>query len=302
MYHRRPSLFWPIILIGIGVIFLLNNLGYIHGNPWTIIWQFWPVLLIVIGLDILFGRRSAVGSLISAALALAVVGFVIWLLVAAPAINLPGINFGGELKQERIDHLLNNIQTANVKLDFSTGDNRLYPLGDSGQLIEGDISHYGTLRFNVDESGDRADVRLDTEGSVNLFGFAAPERWEVGLNQRVTYELEVNLGAGQADLDLTRFKLSGGQIDLGVGSAEMQLPSAGKFTLHIKGGVGSLKIIAPREIALRAEVNTGIGSFNNNSRLRSIGEDVYETEGFRSADNAITLIVDVGVGSVTIQD
>ena len=28
----RPSLFWPIVLIGVGVIFLLSNLGVITSN------------------------------------------------------------------------------------------------------------------------------------------------------------------------------------------------------------------------------------------------------------------------------
>ncbi len=32
MYRTGPRLFWPIILIGVGVIFLLNNLGVITGE------------------------------------------------------------------------------------------------------------------------------------------------------------------------------------------------------------------------------------------------------------------------------
>ena len=302
MTYRRPSLFWPIILIGVGVIFLLNNLDVIRGNPWTILWQFWPVLLIVIGLDILVGRRSAAGSLISALLAVALVGFVIWLLIAAPTINWPGINLGGELKQERVAYDLGDIRSATAEISFSTGQNQLYALSDSGKLIEADIQHYGDLEWTIQPSGDRADIHVGERGSVQIFGFAAPERWNVGLNPRVSYALDVSLGAGEATLDLSRLSLTGGSVDVGVGSAEVRLPDAGRFTLRINGGVGSLRIIASRETALRAEVNTGIGSFNNDSRLRSIGGDVYETEGFSSAQNAITLIIDVGVGSVTIQD
>ena len=55
MHQRRGvRLFWPIILIGVGSILLLSNLGVITGNPWTIILQLWPVLLIAGGL-----RREA---------------------------------------------------------------------------------------------------------------------------------------------------------------------------------------------------------------------------------------------------
>lgn len=303
MYHRRPSLFWPIILIGVGVIFLLNNLGIIQGNPWALIVQFWPVLLIVIGLDILFGRRTAAGSVISATLAVLVIGGVIWLLAARPHINLPGVDLGGELTRESISHPLGDIQSAEVSIDFSSGENRLYALGDSPSLIEGDLAHYGQLRFSVSErSGNAATVRLGSERRISIVGLATSEDWQVGLNTRPTYDLEINLGMGHAELDLSRFKLSGGRVNAGVGSAEVNLPATGKFRLRIDGGVGSLRIVAPSGLGLRAEVNTGVGSFNAGSRLRTVGADVYETEGFSSAENAITLDIDIGVGSVTIDD
>ena len=46
----------PIILIGLGVIFLLHTLGY-----WSLdrILRFWPVLMIVAGLYLLYGRLVA---------------------------------------------------------------------------------------------------------------------------------------------------------------------------------------------------------------------------------------------------
>jgi len=45
---RPRSITGPLILVAIGVIFLLNNLG--HDLPlWSLFWDYWPVLLIVIG-------------------------------------------------------------------------------------------------------------------------------------------------------------------------------------------------------------------------------------------------------------
>ncbi len=300
MYYRRPSLFWPIVLIGIGVILLLNNAGVIQGNPWTLIWQFWPVLLIVIGLDILLSRRSAAGSIISAALALLLVGGVIWLLVARP--NLPGLTFGGELQTSRVEYPLNEIRSADVTIDFSTGKSELHALSDSPNLVEADLQHYGTLDTDFRASGSHADLRIGTDGAISVFGFAEGEQWNIGLHPRVMYDLDLNLGVGEATLDLSQLTLSGGRMNVGVGATEVRLPSAGRFTLRIDGGVGELRIRAPRDVALHAEVDTGVGQFSTGSRLRSIGDNLYETEGFGSAENAITLIIDVGVGSVTVQD
>lgn len=47
----QNSLFWPVVLITIGVVFLLRNLGSLNGDAWEVILNLWPLLLIVLGLD-----------------------------------------------------------------------------------------------------------------------------------------------------------------------------------------------------------------------------------------------------------
>ena len=48
-------MFFGLISIVIGIIFLLKNLGYISGAAWSIIW---PAILIMIGLWILLKRKD----------------------------------------------------------------------------------------------------------------------------------------------------------------------------------------------------------------------------------------------------
>ena len=100
-YQRGIRLFWPIVLIGVGSILLLTNLGVITGNPWAIIFQLWPVLLIALGLEILLGGSTGWRAVMSALLGLALVGGILWVLIAQPAI--PGLNFGSS-----------NLQTTNI--------------------------------------------------------------------------------------------------------------------------------------------------------------------------------------------
>ncbi|MDE3195510.1 MAG: hypothetical protein KGN84_04145, partial [Acidobacteriota bacterium] len=45
---RQRSITGPVILVLIGIVFLLNNLG--HNLPiWSLAWDYWPLLLVVIG-------------------------------------------------------------------------------------------------------------------------------------------------------------------------------------------------------------------------------------------------------------
>ncbi len=46
----RHQLFWPIVLIGAGVYFLLHNLGLVRDEI------FWPLVLIAIGLWLIVRR------------------------------------------------------------------------------------------------------------------------------------------------------------------------------------------------------------------------------------------------------
>ena len=57
----RVSVFWPLILIGLGVVLLLSNMHYLPGNVWDWVWRLWPVILIAWGLDALI-RLEFVGA------------------------------------------------------------------------------------------------------------------------------------------------------------------------------------------------------------------------------------------------
>ena len=56
-----PGFIWPLILVFLGIVFLLSNLGIWEEDLWENIWQLWPVIFIVLGLDSLFRRYEVVG-------------------------------------------------------------------------------------------------------------------------------------------------------------------------------------------------------------------------------------------------
>jgi hypothetical protein len=75
------------VLIGVGVALLLSNLGYLDWSAWTVLWRLWPLLLVALGIELLIGRRSVVGTIISGVLILALVAGAIALAVFAQ--NIP---------------------------------------------------------------------------------------------------------------------------------------------------------------------------------------------------------------------
>jgi uncharacterized integral membrane protein len=58
MSRSGHSVFWGIILLLFGVLFLLDNLDLMYFDFWDFIGKWWPVILIVVGLSLIFKRKS----------------------------------------------------------------------------------------------------------------------------------------------------------------------------------------------------------------------------------------------------
>jgi lia operon protein LiaF len=46
---KRESLFWGLIILALGMLFLMKNFGF-EINVWHLIGKYWPLVLIYIGL------------------------------------------------------------------------------------------------------------------------------------------------------------------------------------------------------------------------------------------------------------
>jgi hypothetical protein len=62
--ERRPrSIFFPLVLIVLGVVFLMRNTGVITGDVWDTLLRLWPLVLVAIGFDSLIQKQGLVGSI-----------------------------------------------------------------------------------------------------------------------------------------------------------------------------------------------------------------------------------------------
>ena len=310
--RRPPSLFWPLVLIGAGVMLLLSNLGYLPWQSWNVLWRLWPLLLVAIGIDLLIGRRSVVGTIVSTLLILLLIGGAVAVVLFAQ--NIPALV---ELAQpvgsrtERVEYALAGVERASVTIDWTSAPGYLSALRDSPNLIEGDITYRGQLTFDVDVRGDQADVKLDSRLAAPRFGpfdFGswAEERWDVKLSPNVPLDLTLDAGSGPCDFDLSGLQVSGLFLDGGSGSIDLALPSDSTFEARIEGSSGSLAIILPESVGAQVVLDSGSGSFRPDERFRLVegerGDDgVWETDNFRTAEHTILLEIDQGSGSISIR-
>jgi hypothetical protein len=308
--YRRHSLFWPIALIGFGVLLLLSNLGYFPATGWAVLWRFWPIALIALGLDVMIGRRTTGGAIASAFLLLILVGLAIGAALFAEQIPvLVELAKPAVLQYDHIEHPMNDVERAKVTIDWTSAPGQLEALQDSNNLIEGDIAYRGDLIFNVTQTNEHATVLLNTylQGvAYGVYDFNdAKASWAVGINPKVTYELYLDVGSGSCDFNLSDLDLEYLGIDGGSGSITLSLPRS-NFSGHIDGGSGSMTVIVPENVGLRLEIDRGSGSVNLDDSYVVISGDmndkaVWQTIGYSSAEYQIVLQIDQGSGSLHVR-
>ena len=324
--HRYRSFFWPMLLIGAGLIWLLANLGIIRPTSLEALISLWPLILIVIGLDLLFGRRSPViGGLIGLLAILAVLA----VLIAGPALGLPTASVG-VLQTRTLTEPVNGATSADVILDFSSQPVSLHPVKSAANLLEAQIEYYGGLSYASTGSAARK-ISLTPSGGFSFFlGSDANARWDIGLNPAIPISLHLGGASGSQSLDLSTLHLTAFFLDQGSGSVDaslppspdaytaefqgasgsldLSLPANANLTLRLTGGSGSINLHLPAGAAVRVEVrSSGSGSVSLPANLSQTSsganrkEGVWQTAGYDQAAFKINIICDdLGSGSFTL--
>lgn len=299
-YSRRPGLAGPLILIGVGVLILLSNLGLLPYGLWSTLWRLWPLVLVLIGLDMLFGRRSALGSLLVFGLTAAIaLGVVYWAWVNAR-------NASAQIAEpQALVQSLREATAAEVQLDFGVGRLNVHALSGSAYLMEGTAINLPGQVTEVSYSVRDGVGRLEVDQSRSLFApsLTLPDPnvgWDLGFNAAVPITLTVDTGAGRANIDLAGLDVRALRLDSGVGQTSVIFPGRGRLQAVIRAGVGEVTLTIPADLPARISLTTGLGSTRIDSRFGRQG-NVYQTADFSTAGDYLEIELRAGVGSVIVK-
>jgi len=292
---KREGLVGAVFLIGLGVVFLLSNLGYLNVNVWQMVLRLWPILLIAIGFDLVIGRRSIWASL---------AGLVVVLAILAGSLLLFGVRVerGQVLSGSQISQPLGQSDRARISVSPGAGTLELNALQGSDALISGTVAVGRGQAPTVDYSDENGVSVFSLRNSASSFFFPGDNRWmwDLGLTTQVPIDLRVDLGAGNAQVDLSRLNISQLGVDLGVGRVVVQLPEQSDFSARIDGAIGQILVEVPPGQALRVRADTGIANISVPNDFQK-QDGVYTSPNYAGADNQIDLTVDQAIGNITVR-
>jgi hypothetical protein len=296
-------MFWPLILIGVGLIALLANYGFVQPVSILSIVALWPVLLILLGIDIAFARRWPMPTLgaevviIAAALVLAA--------TQPAALSLATFSFGGS------NDCTSPVPAVSAPRGALQSLRRTVNAGAASYQLTGgatgavEATSNGTdlcLRDNTNPRGSAAatagDIRLSQAGSH----FGGNIDVTVRVANDLPLSLQMNAGAGDFVVDLHDVKVTDARLSVGASNTTVVLPHpTGDVAIRLDGGASNITIEIPADVEARVVVTGGlISTSSTNPRATKTG-GIIETPGYGAAKDRVTVNITGGASQITVR-
>jgi cell wall-active antibiotic response 4TMS protein YvqF len=304
--RARQGVFWPLLLIALGLVFLLSNFGVISGVSWLAIASLWPLLLILIGLDIAFARRWPLPTLAAEVLVIAA-GLALVPYSRDPS---PGVfTFGNGDGPRVADVTVPRGDATELALSLNADATRSYHVtGGASALVE---AHSAREDLLVRTSGTtRASVRLDQVSGGFLHPTGSGDI-QIRVASDIPASLTINVGAGEFDIDLSDVRLTDARVNIGASSMRFVLPKpTGNVDIRMNGGASSIAIVVPDGVEARIATTGGLLSLrSDNTRLGTGGAiggciacgTSIETSGYSAATGRVTVTISAGASSIVVR-
>lgn len=294
---RNHYLTRGLVLVVIGVILLLYNVGVITRIPWTNLMQLWPLFLVAFGLHLLFSRG--------------VLAFLAPLLVVV-TIAVAFLGFPPQLGTVSRDYIRTNFQRyetatySGLRLQgLSVADVRLRPLPAESELtLDASVPGWLNARWTQES--------VDSEPVYTLRGHSAGTRFwpsvrssrplELALSPDVLWDVSLQAGVANGRLNLEDIQwrsvsVEAGVVSLRIETTVLKQPSR----IQVQSGVGQVTLVIPQEQPARI-TTSGTPSFLNNVSAQGFVSDngAYVTEGFADAPNPLDIAIEGGITNLRV--
>ncbi len=299
--NNRGSLLFPILLIALGLIFLSQTMGFVPWDVWGRLWRFWPVILILIGLDIIVGRRTALGKYLMGVIAIAAIAGILLIATLSP-FAVP--NYGlPHLVTHNVETELGTVESATIRLSTGAADFELSELERESHLLAGGAIRSNRFIKQEFHRGERDGLLELHSSGEGLFGGSTvlSDEWDMMVTQKIPLNIELNFGATDAKLDMSSLSVTRFSVGAGASTIDLVVPRIGHTQGSISTGAAEINIEIPEGVAASIRIEGGLNDIDVDlARFPKVG-DRYVSPDYESADNRIDLRIDSGVSSISIR-
>jgi len=314
MTYRK--VFWGVILLVIGLLFLLRNLGYIDFH-WHAIWQLWPLLLLLWGISIL-----PINSAIRVVLSLLTVIATLWIFsTMEPAER--GLRWNHDYSwddrhdrhhgqaegwsdestadysdQRIVEPWDDAIESAVLRLDAAAGNFTLK--GMTSNLMEfekdGRVAKY-TMTSKRIGSSQVIDLALQ---NTRIRGNSSNDV-RITLNTIPLWDFDLDIGAADLEFDLSAYRVGEVSVDGGASAIDLRFGDRHEdVKVRINAGAASIDIQIPRTAGCEVDFDTFLASRDLDG-FDKVDQGLYRTPDFDAATVKFYIKMDAAISSLEVK-
>jgi len=311
---KYRHVFWAIILIAIGTLFMMNNFGVLDFG-WRALWSLWPLILIFWGISIL-----PIRDWIKIISLLGVLAFTVIFFNRITERSSWLFNFQDHGRWERdFDWSEDDEDTCTtynfkdqnliVPFDSLSKKGKLHLVAAAGNFtMEGMTSDF--LAFNktgdignysLTTSDDRGVKTIDLNMEKSRIRHSIKEnRVDIKLSGKPAWDLDLDIGAAEINMDLRDYRVDTIKIDAGASSIDIKIGDKSPLTIMtFNAGASSITVSIPHSSGCQATSESFMVSKDFDG-FEKKGNGVYQTPGFASSKNKIYILVKTAISKIEI--
>ncbi len=296
--YRRDGIVGPIFSVGIGVIFLLSNLGYLVLSTLDIIIRYWPVLLLAWGFDLIVGSRSVWSVVTGVILGLA--------LIAGVVLTSQFVFNSQNLRSQSISQELQTANQADVNIKETFGNLAVSssPAGATS-LLQGTLrlSNSVNIKSSYSVQAGKGSYHLWDEGNYSypVYTPFSQSGWNIMLNTQVPLDLTDQLVMGNQQINLTGINLKTLDSELVIGKSSLTLPAGASVQGKISGVIGEMDIYVPRGTPVKFQSSSAITVINLPPDYERKGDLITSPGTDDGSAAGINLNIEQTIGLINVQ-
>lgn len=165
-----------------------------------------------------------------------------------------------------------------------------------GDTLTGDIKYLGA-KPTYDYQTGQDEAAMFTVKSVDQAG----ESIELHLSQQTNGRIDIGLGAGLVDIDLTNLDIPLLNVGAGAGVVNVKFSNKASTTASLAAGAGKLNLSVYKGTGVKLKIGQGFSNLNLGDSYEKIA-DGYQTKGYDAAKVKVELSIGQAVGGFSIQE
>jgi len=304
---KKGHIFWGILLLTLGVLFILRNLNIFHFNIHSLL-RLWPLIFVFWGIAILPVKQGLKIILIGLTIMLGIL-----FLTLNPRHDDHWINWDNDTSYEyneyEEDENSNDQQdfsetydsiVMNARLNLDAAAGKFYIKNQTEELFELNCEGYAGP-YDVKTIVGDSSATINVKHKKKYKGRDLSNTVWLALNPGPVWDLNIDVGAAGIELDASPFKVERIDIEGGASKIDLKLGSKSNMTrVSIDAGASGINIEIPYESACELRTNTVLSS-RDIEGFNKISGGLYQTPNFSDSVSQIIIEINAAVSTLEVK-